>query len=501
MARSCLPALLAGAAIATLTACGARSDAGAIAEPPAAAAAPPAGEAAGAGSDQAARPRVTLGVEQEQVALLTASLDDDPNREQVVAFRAAGAAGSPIHVGVIDYRHDAASWQMIWKAATQALSPDTLQISLIDLVGDSAPEIVVHGTAGDEQTLDAYRREPAGERSPAAYRTIARIVAAGTLEIGGAGGSGAASGIDDAGAEEAAAPLIARVKAPQSESGLDLLRLTYAYDAERGEYRLLRTDPVAAPVGPEEPITELYASPGVEPYEAFLAGPWYRDVPSGALDGGSRRELLIFAAGDRLISVYDGEILEQFEWVVSHRPLAAHLDVWARNSTIAAIGKTFSIEAQSAEEIRVDMRGQDPHDRSLGAYRRLTQAEQDVLLAAAAPEPITALNGRYRSAGGLSIDFADGRFVWTDDGTVLTGGYALRGRVLSMKIVGPRGAHRGYLTYVVDYAEAESAERIERSLRLTRVEARSTAAGVAAAPVLLLSQAQPVNDRRQEGTE
>ena len=496
MTRSYRTALLAAAALGACGGAQPESDA-AAALPAAAAPAPEAGEAPAAATGESARSRVTLDAEQEQVALLTASLDDDPNREQIVAFRAAGAPESPIHVGVIDYRHDEASWRMIWETATQALHPDTLRIRLVDLVGDPAPEIVVLGTAGDEwQTLDAYRRTPEDEASSAAYRAIARIVAAGTLEIGAAGGDG-----------EAAVPLIARVKAPESDSGLDLRQLTYAWDAERGVYRLRRIDPLATQVDPAEPIADLYASPGVEPYEAFLTGPWYRDVPSGAIDGGSRRELLIFAADERLISVYDGHTLEQFEWVVSHRPLAAHLDAWARNPTIEAIGKTFSIEAESAEEIRVDVRGQEPHDRSRGVYRRLRRAEQDALLAAGeAPEAIAALNGRYRTADGLSIDFAGDRFVWTDAEAVRTGGFALRGRVLSMKFVGPRGAHLGYLTYVIDYPDIESSEQAGRSLRLTRVETASTVTGMAATPVLHLIREppigdRPITDRRQEGTE
>jgi len=497
MARTWLPALLAGAAVAALNACGAaRSAPDAAALPTVAADAPAAGMADAAGAGEAARSRVTLGAELERLALLTASLDDDPNREQIVAFRAAGSTASPIHVGVIDYRHDGESWEMIWEAVTQALNPDTLQITLIDLVGDPGPEIVVRGTAGDDrQTLDAYRRTPAEGGTSATYRTIARIVAHGTLEIGDSGGAARADAA-------AAVPLIARVKAPESESGLDLLRVTYAWNAERGEYVRRRTDPITAPVDPEAPLAELYASPGIEPYEAFLAGPWYRDVPSSTLDGSNRRELLVFAADERLISVYDGEILEQFEWVVSHRPLVAHLDVWARNLTIEAIGKTFSIEAQSAAEIRVDARGSDPHDRSRAAYRRLTQDEQDVLLAAdEAPDAIAVLSGRYLSTDGLSIDFVGDRFEWTDEETVLAGGFALRGRVLSMKIVGPRGEHRGYLTYLVDYDEIESSQRIERSLRLTRVEAGSTVAGAAAAPVLLLNQKQSISDRRPQDTE
>lgn len=498
MGRSWLPALLVGAAAAALNACGAaRSAPHAAAVPAVDADAPAAGVADAAGAGEAERSRLTLGSELERLALLTASLDDDPNREQIVAFRAAGSTGSPIHVGVIDYRHDGESWEMIWEAVTQALNPDTLQITLIDLVGDPGPEIVVRGTAGDDrQTLDAYRRTPAGGGSSATYRTIARIVAHGTLEIGDSRGGEARA--------DAAVPLIARVKAPESESGLDLLRVTYAWNAERGEYLRRRTDPITAPVDPEAPLAELYARPGIEPYEAFLAGPWYRDVPSSALDGSDRRELLVFAADERLISAYDGEILEQFEWVVSHRPLVAHLDVWARNLTIEAIGKTFSIEAQSAAEIRVDVRGTDPHDRSRATYRRLTQDEQDVLLAAdEAPDAIAVLSGLYRSADGHSIDFADDRFVWTDEDaeTVLTGGFALRGRVLSMKIVGPRGEHRGYLTYLVDYAEIESSQRIERSLRLTRVEAGSTGAGAAAAPALLLNRKEPIIDRHPPGSE
>ena len=76
------------------------------------------------------------------------SLDDDPRPEQIVAFRPAGSADGQIHIGVIDYAADEVSWKMIREAVTQAQSPNTLQISLINLVTDSAPEILVRGTAG-----------------------------------------------------------------------------------------------------------------------------------------------------------------------------------------------------------------------------------------------------------------------------------------------------------------------------------------------------------------
>ena len=444
----------------------------------------------------APRSRVVLGSGFEQVALLTASLDDDPNREQIMAFRVSGSTDSPIQVGVIDFQDDGVSWRMIWQATTQALNPDTLRITLIDLVDDAAPEIVVLGTAGaHQQTLDAYRRTPAAEAPGDAYREIARIAVHGTLEIGDAGGE---NGRTDA---AAAVPLIAHVKAPESESGLDLLRLTYGWDAEPGKYLLRRTEPISRPADPEAPFVELYSTSGTDPYEMFLAGPWYRDAPSRTRDGATRREMIVFAPGERLISVYDGEILEEFEWLESHRPLAARLDVWVRNLTIEAIRKTFSIEARSDAEIRFQVRGPDSYDRSDATFRRLTLAEQEVLLADEVPVETAVLSGIYRSADGVSLDFAGDRFVWTYEGHVFEGGFALRGHVLSMKIVGPRGEHRGYLTYRVEYSEAASSERIDRSLRLTRVGSDPPVTDDHAAPVLHLSQAQSITDQHPPNTE
>ncbi len=496
MGRSWLPWLLVGCAAAALTGCGAGADSAAGTTAPVIVvdAGATGREADPAKPEGVAPPRPPLGSDLERLALLTGSLDDDPGREQIAAFRAAGSADGPIRVGVIDYQDDGVSWRMIWEATTQALDPDTLQITLTDLVDDPTPEIVVRGTAGaDRQTLDAYQRTPASQ-NPAGYRSIARIAVHGTLAIDDTGGEQRRAGAG-------AVPLIAHVQAPESASGLDLRRLTYGWDTERAQYVLLRTDPVTAPAGSQEPLAALYSSPGIDPYEAFLAGPWYRDDPPDTSGAGGPGELIVFAPDERLISLYDGQILEQLEWVASHRPLVARLDVWSRNLTIEVIAKTFGIEAQSATEIRVEVRGHDPYARSGGTYRRLTPAEQDELLTAKVPKPVAVLSGPYRTADGLSLDFVGDRFVWTDGQQVLEGGFALRGRLLSMKIVGPLGTHQGYLTFLIDYAEDSSSSRIERSLRLTRVGPDPPPAGVDAATVLYLHQVQPITDRRRHDTE
>lgn len=507
--------LLVGGAAAVLAGCGGSTDADRAASASVAAGATGL-EAGGAKPDDFAPPQPALGSGLDRIALLTAALDDDPGQEQIAAFRPTGSMDGPIRVGVIDYQDDGVSWRMIWEAETQALDPDTLQIAMIDLVDDPAPEIVVRGTAGsDRQTLDAYQLVPAAQGAATqgaakqgvakqgveGFRTIARIAVHGTLTIEDPGGGRHAGG-EERGEDAAALPLVAYVKAPDSESGLDLLRLTYGWDTERARYVLLRTEPVSAPADPESRLLALYSTPGVDPYEAFLAGPWYRDDPSGPDDAGGPRELIVFAPDERLISIYDGEILEQLEWVASHRPLLAHLDVWTRNLAIEVIARTFGIEAQSAAEIRIQVRGHDPYAGvSSRTYRRLTPAAQETLLAARIPAPVAILSGHYRSADGLSLEFLGDRFVWADGAQVFEGGFALRGRLLSMKIIGPRGTHRGYLSFLIDYAEESSSDGVERSLRLTPVGPDSPRAPAAGAKVLHLHQVQPVTDRSRRDTE
>lgn len=496
--------LLVGGAAAVLAGCGGATDADRATSVSVAAGATGL-EAGAAKPDDFAPPEPALGPGLDRIALLTGALDDDPGQEQIAAFRHAGSVDDPIRVGVIDYQDDGVSWRMIWETETQALDPDTLQIALVDLVADPAPEIVVRGTAGsDRQTLDAYQIVPApqGAANPGAgFRPIARIAVHGTLTIDAPGGGRNAGG-EQRGEDAAALPLVAYVQAPDSESGLDLLRLTYGWDAESARYVLLRTEPVRAPADPESRLLALYSTPGVDPYEAFLAGPWYRYDPSNPDDAGGPRELIVFAPDERLISIYDGEILEQLEWVASHRPLLAHLDVWTRNLAIEVIARTFGIEAQSAAEIRIQVRGHDPYAGvSPRTYRRLTPAAQETLLAARIPAPVAVLSGHYRSADGLSLEFLGDRFVWADGEQVFEGGFALRGRLLSMKIIGPRGTHRGYLSFLIDYAEESSSDRVERSLRLTPVgpdPARPPAVG---AKVLHLHQVQPVTDRSRRDTE
>lgn len=502
--------LLAGGAAAVLAGCGGATDADRAAS--ASIATGSTGlEAGGAKPDDFAPPQPALGSGLDRIALLTAALDDDPGQEQIAAFRRAGSVDDPIRVGVIDYQDDGVSWRMIWEAETQALDPDTLQIALVDLIADPTPEIVVRGTAGsDRQTLDAYQIVPAPQGAATqgaanqggeGFRPIARIAVHGTLTIEDPGGGRHAGGAER-GEDAAALPVVAYVKAPDSESGLDLLRLTYGWDTERARYVLRRTEPVSAPADPESRLLALYSTPGVDPYEAFLAGPWYRDDPSGPDDAGGPRELIVFAPDERLISIYDGEILEQLEWVASHRPLLAHLDVWTRNLAIEVIARTFGIEAQSAAEIRIQVRGHDPYaGGSSRTYRRLTPAAQETLLAARIPAPVAILSGHYRSADGLSLEFLGDRFVWADGGQVFEGGFALRGRLLSMKIIGPRGTHRGYLSFLIDYAEESSSDGVERSLRLTPVGPDSPRAPAGGAKVLHLHQVQPVTDRSRRDTE
>ena len=423
----------------------------------------------------------------ELVTILEASLDDEPSLEQIVAFQVSNSTDGQIYVGVIDYEDTTASWKIVWESATQAKNPATLEIILINLVDDLAPEIVIRGTTDAErQTLDAYRRTTASEDTSLTYRQIAQISTPGTLEIGDTDGK--KDNVD----RSTPVPLIAHETVEESAHKLDLLRLTYGWDAEREGYYLLRTDPITMQTTAAELPDELYSNLGADSYEKFLAGPWYYKSHSEEHNSFFISELLVFSPDERTISIYDGDILEQFEWIHSRRPLLTHLDVWVQNMTTESLRKKFNIQAKSSVEIRVEAPNQNSYQWSYRIYRRLTQKQQEEILARKTPVKTTSLNGLYRSGNGISINFIGDRFVWANDEKVIEGGFTLRGNVLSMKVVGPYGNHQAYLTFRVDQEEISSSQRIERSLRLTHLEPESALTRFDIAPVLHLIQLQEV---------
>ena len=236
-----------------------------------------------------------------------------------------------------------------------------------------------------------------------------------------------------------------------------------------------------APLPPDETLTrpaprdslpELLASDGTAEFESHLAGPWYRLVqpdPSDSLL--SRMEIIHFEPEQGRITLYDGDVQEIYVWDVSHRLLAARLGIWVHNELVPSIERTINVEAMTADEIRVVMKGDDDHYFD-GNYRKLDDQARTRLADSGLVRPgLVDLNlaGLYRDNTGQSIEFEPPHFTWQTANDRVSGtytAYSLGQPVLVFKVMSTAGVTRELRTYTVDYQERRSGEQLLRSLVL-----------------------------------
>ena len=243
-------------------------------------------------------------------------------------------------------------------------------------------------------------------------------------------------------------------------------------DETTGRYPAAPPERVSGSPAAPDSLPELLAGDGTAEFESHLAGPWYRLVqpdPSDSLL--SRMEIIHFEPEQGRITLYDGDVQEIYVWDVSHRLLAARLGIWVHNELVPSIERTINVEAVTADEIRVVMKGDDDHHFD-GNYRKLDQHARARVADSGLVRPgLVELNlsGRYRDGTGQSIDFEPPHFTWQSANERVSGSftaYSLGQPVLVFKVMSTAGVTRELRTYTVDYRERRRGEQLLRSLVL-----------------------------------
>ena len=483
MIRSGRLLLRAGAGIAfavLVTGCAARGADGS--EPAPAAPAAAALEAMVAVADEAlaavapdAEPRAPLQPDETLIRTFTLNLDGDAGDEQVIAVHVAPATADtaserPIKVAVLDFDGGAAAYVRSWEALTQAGATRTFDLTLQDLVGDNRLEIVARGfNAAGERTLDAYRQGP-GAGTAGGYVPIIAVTARGTIEL-----------VEPEPAERQMlrgnrgypVAIVTHTEDPDAAAASAMVRTTYRWDAATGRYQATPPERVPGSPSTQDSLRELFASDGTAEFEAHLAGPWYRLVqpdPSDSLV--SRMEIIHFEPEQGRITLFDGDVQEIYVWDVSHRLLAARLGVWVHNELVPSIERTINVEAVTADEIRVVMKGDDRDHYFDGSYRKLQDPARTRLADSGLVRPeLVELNlaGAYHDSTGQSLDFEPPHFTWKTANERVSGtytAYSLGQPVIVFKVMSTAGVTRELLTYTVDYRERRHGEQLLRSLVL-----------------------------------
>ena len=420
-------------------------------------------------------PRAPLQPDETLIRMLTVNLDADGADEQVLAVHVAPAAADawserPIKVAVLDFDAGTAAYVRSWEALTQAGATRTFDLTLQDLLGDDRVEIVARGfNAAGERTLDAYRQGPdAG--TVLGYVPIIAVTARGTIELAEPEPAERQILRGNRGLPIA---IVTHTEDPDAADATAMIRTTYRWDAATGRYQAAPAERVPGSPAIQDSLRELLASDGTAAFEGHLAGPWYRLVqpdPSDSLI--SRMEIIHFEPEQRRITLFDGDVQEIYVWDISHRLLAARLGIWVHNELVPSIERTVNVEAVTADEIRVVMKGDDRDHYFDGNYRKLDDHARTRLADSGPVRPGLVeldLAGRYRDSTGQSIDFEPPRFTWQGANERVSGtytAYSLGQPVIVFKVLSTAGVTRELRTYTVDYRERRHGELLLRSLVL-----------------------------------
>jgi len=417
------------------------------------------------GDGLALNPKAPPDPGEQLLRVINANLDLDANDEQILVVRRKEAPEAPLKIVVIDYDAIRASYARSWESQTDASNLRLFEVSLKDLVGDHNLEIVCRGmNAQGELTLNVFRKAPSPNGLGLYFTDILRVVSDGSIEI-----------------EEFERPESYRLgqkngpsfsvssfsQDRESKNILDRIRRTYHWQYQQNRYVLTKTEKLPGAVVAERQLQELFRDAAVEPFEEFLAGPWYL---SSAKD---REELILFLPGERRIAIYTGQVQEIYSWQASFRSLSNRLLIFGANESIESITKRFSVDVVSLNTIDVSIWGSEQWDQSSGRFLKLTEELQGSLPGAERPRarPVALkLDGLYQSGAGIRLIFEAPNFTWIDEKRSFSGGYAifaLDHDVLYLQGMDDNGMPGETAAYIMEYTEKKEGEYLYRNLALT----------------------------------
>ena len=411
-----------------------------------------------------ARPKIPLDSGEKLLFAINVNLDLDTTDEQILVVREKDDPQAPIKIAVVDFDSVRNSYVRTWEAFSRATNLKTFEVALKDLVGDHNLEIVCRGINSEGKlTLDVFRKTASPNGLGLYFVEIFRIESYGSVEIEEIERS---EGYHLGQKNGPSFPIVAFTQDTDSENVLDRIKYFYNWQYQQNRYVLTSTEKQPGAVVEEKQLEELFSSTEVEPFEQYLAGPWYLSGSRG------EEEILFFLPEERTISIFSGDVQEMYTWLKSFRNLSNRLLIYAENAAIDSINKRFWVEVKSMNMIDLSIIGVERWDRYNGSYIRLSEEVQESLLFKEGQEVTLSdltLNGLYRSDSGIEIIFEAPNFTWISENGDFFGAYAvidLDQPVLYLKGLDKNGLPTRDFTFVMDYTEKLERNHLYRTLNL-----------------------------------
>lgn len=403
------------------------------------------------------------------------NLDHDQMEEQIIVFKRRDDPEDRIRLLVVDFDTVRNAYVPTWEGVTQANNMRTFALYVTDVIGDHDMEIAALGmnNAG-EQTLDLFRRTTAPAGVGLYYENIASFVSDASIEIEETDRTDAYASLQTTGSSF---PIAVYSRNRDSDNPLDLIKTTYHWRADAGEYIRTLEEEIPGASIEEAQLAALYEGTTSD-FEHYLAGPWYQSVGEGS--SASVTKIAYFDPETRRIVFYRGESQESYTWLNSNRTIyrsGPGLWINLHSEAVETVRKQAAVAVPAIDTISVNVEGSHSWN---GTYRRLTPSLQRTMIRERSRQPRVAnlpLSGLYRNESGTEILFSGTRFTMREGGRERSGGYSVfrvEDYVLDLKFTDANGLVVEQRTYRVDYSEDVQEDRVVRTVRMTPARLRAS---------------------------
>ncbi|MDR2517844.1 MAG: pallilysin-related adhesin, partial [Spirochaetaceae bacterium] len=349
--------------------------------------------------------------------LLTGNFDQDPQEEQIIAYRNISEQDGPVFITYIDFDETRQAYRRLWNAPTGASRPGTISLYAQDLIGDRNDCVILSGmNSAGAYTMTVFRRDSSQGRDYP-FIKIAELKAQGTIAVQE---TGRAQAYQQGFAKGQSFSILVREPDGSSSNPLDQKEITYTYNEEKGVYEQAAVTQITGKQIEQSRFEALLSNP--KSFEGFLSGLWYYVSPQGTLDS---RQYIYFDPSRRELIFYGGESQQVFSWQGSNLTRYG-LYIASQNVSVTNLRRSLEIALESLESIQVriseDVRLRIGVSASWdGSYRRAgaaaTQNEPKMPL-------LPLIDARYNGSIGMMSLSAGGLYTITSEGNEVKGKYA-----------------------------------------------------------------------------
>ena len=293
--------------------------------------------------EQAILPLVNPGTDYNILILLDGNLDLEQSDEQVIVAVPLDDLEAPLQLMIATTNPILNEYSIVWNRPLSVRTMTGITLRADDLTGNSRNDLVISGfNEQGQHVTEIYAVPRKGEIRD--FTKVFGLSVDGNIDIITHERSpGYWSGLSSGKAYN----IVVQQSDPDSRNAMDILETDWKWSSATFSYVQGDTRQVKAEVIQEERIAKVYSG-GVDPYESFLNGAWYRETGNGA-----DTVMLFFNPRNREVMFYDGSIQEVFSWGKSHRTTAKRLYARIVNAVIPSMFDNLTVSAEDWDTIEL----------------------------------------------------------------------------------------------------------------------------------------------------